>query len=185
MLKNGQSDFVFKEEVKTEGGDDEDEDVLGFYNALIWLGVFTAFIAILSDAISASIDSAGSSAGISGTFLAAIVLPIVGNAAEHAGAVVFAYKNKIDLSLGVAIGSSTQIAVCVLPVLVIIGWMGNFDLTLNFGAFEAFTLFLTVVIVTFVIKEGKSSWLVGTTLVAAYLIIAVGFWTHHNDSLSD
>lgn len=163
--------------------DDEEEDVLGFNFGLIWLAIMTVFIAILSDAISGSIESAASSAGISGIFLSAIVLPIVGNAAEHAGAVMFAVKGKLDLSLGVAIGSSTQIALCVLPLLVIIGWMADLNMSLNFGAYEASTLFLSVVSVTFAIKDGHSNWLLGATLIAAYVVISVGFWAHTNEDL--
>ena len=170
-----------------EGGADEeeeDEDLLGFRNSLIWLGIITVFIAVLSDAISASIQDAASSLGMSKVFIAAILLPIVGNAAEHAGAVMFAVKGKLDLSLGVAIGSSTQIALCVLPLLVIIGWCGGYDLSLNFGSFEAGTLFLSVISVVFAIKDGKSNWLLGLTLVAMYLVIAVGFWAHNNQELN-
>ena len=122
--------------------------------------------------------------GISKVFIAAIILPIVGNAAEHAGAVMFAVKGKLDLSLGVAIGSSTQIALCVLPLLVIIGWMGGYDLSMNFGGFETGTLFLSVISVTFAIKDGHSNWLLGLTLCCAYLVIAVGFWAHKNQELN-
>ena len=177
-----------KNEESEQGEDeenDEEEDVLGFTNSLIWLGVITVFIAVLSDAISASIEDAASSLGMSEIFIAAILLPIVGNAAEHAGAVVFATKNKLDLSLGVAIGSSTQIALCVLPLLVLIGWCGGYDLSLNFGSYEAATLLLSVISVTFAIKDGKSNWLLGLTLVAMYVVIAVGFWAHTNDDLSN
>ncbi len=163
--------------------DEEEEDVLGFTNSLVWLGVITVFIAVLSDAISASIQDAASSLGMSEIFIAAILLPIVGNAAEHAGAVIFAMKGKLDLSLGVAIGSSTQIALCVLPLLVLIGWCGGYDLSLNFGSYEAATLLLSVISVTFAIKDGKSNWLLGLTLVAMYVVIAVGFWAHTNDDL--
>ena len=167
----------------TADDDDEEEDVLGLRNALIWLTISTVFIAILSDAISATIEAAASDMGMSKVFIAAILLPIVGNAAEHAGAVMFAMKGKLDLSLGVAIGSSTQIALCVLPLLVLIGWMGGYDLSMNFGGFEAATLFLTVISVTFAIKDGRSDWLVGLTLIAAYIVIALGFWAHENDQL--
>jgi len=173
-----------RDTAEEEDDDDEDEDLLGFHNSLIWLAIITVFIAILSDAISASIEDAAGSMGISKVFIAAILLPIVGNAAEHAGAVIFAMKGKLDLSLGVAIGSSTQIALCVLPLLVIIGWMGGYDLSLNFGSFEAGTLFLSVISVVFAIKDGKSNWLLGLTLVAMYLVIAVGFWAHNNQELN-
>jgi Ca2+:H+ antiporter len=96
---------------------------------------------------------------------------------------MFAYKDKVDLALGVAIGSSTQVALCVLPALVIVGWMLNKDLDLNFGDFEASTLFASVIAVTFAIKAGKSNWLVGAALVVAYLIVAVAFWVHVDEKL--
>jgi Ca2+:H+ antiporter len=163
--------------------DDEEVDELGFWNCIVWLTLMTIIIAVLSEAISASIEAAGTQAHISSVFLSAIVLPIVGNAAEHAGAVIFAMKNKLDLSLGVAIGSSTQIALCVLPCIVLIGWMMNKDMDLNFGAYESICLFLSVVSVTFAIKDGTSNWLLGAALIIGYLIIALGFWSHTNESL--
>lgn len=168
---------------KEDDDDEEEEDELGFYNALIWLAGITALIAVLSEAISDSIQDAADSANISGVFIASILLPIVGNAAEHAGAIVFATKGKLDLTLGVAIGSSTQIALCVLPLLVIIAWMMGKDLTLDFGGFEGASLFFSVVAVTFVIKDGTSNWLLGASLVGAYLIISCAFWAHLNEPL--
>jgi Ca2+/H+ antiporter len=165
--------------------DDEEEDLLGFWNAVIWLGIITVFISVLSDAISASIEDAAGSMGMSKVFIAAILLPIVGNAAEHAGSVMFAVKGKLDLSLGIAIGSSTQIALCVLPLLVIIGWCGNYDLTMNFGAFEGGSLLMSVISVTFAIKDGNSNWLLGLTLISMYIVIAVGFWAHNNQDLDE
>ncbi len=180
VSKDAAGDVVENKEEEEE----EEVDLLGYSYSLVWLAVITVFIAFLSDAISASIQDAADSAGISGIFLAAVVLPIVGNAAEHAGAVMFAMKDKLDLSLGVAIGSSTQIALLVLPLLVLLGWMMDKDMNLNFGAFESATLFLAVVSVTFAIKDGTSNWLVGLTLCAMYIVIAAGFWAHNNDSLS-
>jgi Ca2+:H+ antiporter len=167
------------------GGEEEEEekDMLGFHYALFWLGVITVLIAILSDALASTIQDAASSCGISGVFLSVIVLPIIGNAAEHAGAVMFAVKNKLDLSLGIAIGSSTQIAVLVIPLLVVIGWCGDYDLSLDFGSYEAFTLLLTVIAVTFAIKDGTSNWLMGLVLVFAYFVISAGFWAHYDQSL--
>lgn len=166
-----------------EEDEEEEEDVLGFWNAMIWLAGITALIAVLSEAISDSIQNAADDAGISGIFLAAIVLPIVGNAAEHAGAIMFAWKGKVDLAIGVAIGSSTQISLCVLPFLVILGWMMGKDLDLTFGSYESACVLLTVISVTFAIKDGTSNWLIGATLVCAYFIISIGFWCHSNDSL--
>ena len=139
------------EEEKEE--DEEDEDILGWNYALVWLGILTVAIAFLSEALVRSIGNTAKN--ISGYFLAAIVLPIVGNAAEHASAVIFAMRGKLDLSLGVAIGSSTQIALMVLPLTVIIAWCANLPMSLNFQPFEGLTLILTVMIVTFAIMHGR------------------------------
>lgn len=163
--------------------EEEEEDLLGFNNALFWLGLLTVLISILSDAISSSIEEAAEDTNMSGIFLAAIVLPIVGNAAEHASAISFAMRNKMDIALAVAVGSSTQIALCVLPLLVIIGWGAGLDMSLNFGAYESSMLLLCVIAVTFAIKDGTSNWLLGLSMIVAYCIIAIGFYAHRNDTL--
>lgn len=97
---------------------------------------------------------------------------------------MFAIKGKLDISLGIAVGSSTQIALLVIPLLVIIGWMTNQELTLDFGLYEANTLFLSVVMLTFVIKDGTSNWLIGGALICAYFIIAAGFLAKTDEDLS-
>jgi Ca2+:H+ antiporter len=165
-----------EEEAKAgDDDDDEDEDILGLKYAIFWLGCMTILIAFLSDALAATIQEAANSCNVSGVFVAAIILPIVGNACEHAGAVMFAMKNNLDLSLGVAIGSSTQIGLMVLPLLVLLGAIMGKDLSMNFGSYEAFTLFTTIIIVAFAIQDGTSNWLVGAVLIAAYCLIASGF----------
>ena len=167
-----------------EGDDDDDEeedDILGFNFSILWLAVITIFISFLSTFLVESIEATAEH--VSGFFLSAIVLPIVGNAAEHASAIVFAMKNKLDLALGVAVGSSTQIAVFVLPFIVLCGWIADKPMSLNFHQFETATLLLSVITVTFAIKNGKSNWLVGATLIAAYVVIATGFLVHNNESL--
>jgi calcium/proton exchanger cax len=95
-----------------EGDEDEDGDdefVLGFYGALFWLGVITVIIAALSEVMVDAIEGAATSWGVPDIFIGVIVIPIVGNAAEHAAAVIFALKNKMDLALGIAVGSATQV----------------------------------------------------------------------------
>ena len=136
---------------------EEEEDVLGFWYAILWLAVITVFISFLSDALVESINEAAASAGASGIFLSTIVIPIVGNAAEHASSIMAAAKNKCDLALGIAVGSSTQICLCVLPLLVIIGWCIDKPLTMNFQPFEAFTLVLTVIMLAYTISHGTVS----------------------------
>ena len=108
-----------------DGDDDDDDDdeeaVLGLWGSIFWLGVITVFISFLSEFMVDALQGASENWGVPDLFLGTIVIPIVGNAADHAAAIIFAVKNKMELSLGVAIGSSTQIAL-VLPLCIVIGW---------------------------------------------------------------
>jgi Ca2+:H+ antiporter len=99
---------------EVEGGDGEEEEaVLGFGSALFWLILMTVVIAVLSEYVVGTIEPTSKSWGLSVSFISIILLPIVGNAAEHAGAIIFALKNKLDITLGVALGSATQISMFV------------------------------------------------------------------------
>jgi Ca2+:H+ antiporter len=169
-----------------EDGDDEDEeeeDVLGFRYALVWLGVITVCIYYLSDLLVDSVTGAAASMNISTIFLSAIIIPIIGNAAEHASAITFGYKDRLELSLGIAVGSSTQIALLVLPLLTVVGWVVDRPMSFNFSTYEATTLLLTIITVTFALKDGKSNWLLGLILLGAYGVIALGFWAHKDEGL--
>lgn len=172
-------------EKKSDTEEEEEEDVLGVRYALVWLALITVLIAFLSEFLVTAIQGTGTALNINPIFLSVIVIPIIGNAAEHAGAIVFAMKNKLDLTLGIAVGSSTQIALMVLPLLVLIGWIGDINLDLNFQSFEAYTLFLCVVIVTFACKDGDSNWLTGLSLVTSYFIISTAFFVHLPENLSE
>ncbi|KAN0069050.1 Sodium/calcium exchanger domain containing protein [Elaphomyces granulatus] len=124
-----------------------------------------------------SIDSITNSGGLSTTFVGLILLPIVGNAAEHATAVTVAVKDKMDLAISVAVGSSMQVALLIIPLTVIIGWiMGVSDMTLYFDGFQITVLFVTVLLVNYLIGDGKSHWLEGFLLMMMYIIIAIAAW---------
>lgn len=176
IQKTNSSDMNF-------GKDEEEEDQLGFHYSIFWLFVITLLIAVLSDALSSTIENAATKVKIPTTFIAAVILPIVGNAAEHVGAVMFAAKGKLELTLGVAIGSSTQIALMVLPLLVLLGWMMDERLDLDIGLYESFTLFVTVLMVTITIKDGTSNWLTGFCLIMAYFVIGAGFYVKKDEGL--
>ncbi|OMP84504.1 Vacuolar calcium ion transporter [Diplodia seriata] len=122
---------------------------------------------------------AGDGKGLSETFLGLILLPIVGNAAEHATAVTVAMKDKMDLAIGVAVGSSTQIALLVLPLTVLIGWIIGIDeMNLSFDGFQVAVLFVSVLLVNYLIGDGKSNWLEGMLLMTTYTIIAVAAFVY-------
>ena len=175
-----------------QSGQEEEEeveevelDVLGFRYGIFWLAVVTVIISYLSDVLVASVSEAAKSLEISSIFLAAIIIPIIGNAAEHASAITFGYKNRLELSLAIAVGSSTQIALMVLPLLTIVGWIFNKPMSFNFSSYEATTLLLTIITVTFALKDGRSNWLLGLILLGAYSIISLGFWAHTDIGLYD
>lgn len=117
---------------ETEAAAEEEEPVMGPVAALGVLIVVTVLVAICADYLVGSIDDIVASTNMSKAFIGLILLPIVGNAAEHVTAVVVAIRNKMDLAMGVAIGSSIQIALGVTPFLVIVGWIMNKDMTLRF-----------------------------------------------------
>ena len=163
--------------------EEEEEDLLGLWYAVLWLTAITVVISFLSDALVVSTDELATDPNISGVFLSTVVIPIIGNAAEHVSSIVVATKNKLDLSLGIAVGSSTQIALCVLPLLVIIGWGMKKPLSLNFEPFEMFTWLSSVLVLGYVISHGRATWVVGAAMVAAYFIIAFGYFVKFDEHL--
>merc|ERR1712072_833988 len=114
--------------------------------------------------------------------LGPILLPIVGNAAEHVTACVVAYKDKMDLAIGVAIGSSMQIALFVTPFLVILGWIIGKEMTLHFQGFETVVFFLSVLVVNYLIQDGKSNYLEGCMCLGTFIIIAIAFYVYPDDA---
>lgn len=166
------------QESNAEVEDDEiDEPQLTIWGALVTLAISTTLVAFCSEFMVDSISDVTASGTVSTTFVGLILLPIVGNAAEHATAVTVACKDKMDLAIGVAVGSSMQIALLVLPFVVVVGWiMGRDCMTLYFDTFQIAVLFVAVLLVNYLIQDGKSHWLEGVLLMATYLIIAVAGW---------
>ncbi|RFU75340.1 ca2+:h+ antiporter [Trichoderma arundinaceum] len=168
--------------IPTEGEEPE-EPTLGPIAATVVLVVVTVLVAICADYLVGSIDDIVESANISKAFIGLILIPIVGNAAEHVTAVVVALRNKMDLAMGVAIGSSIQIALGVTPFLVIVGWIIGRDMTLHFETFETVAFAVSVLVVTYTVQDGKSNYLEGAMLLGLYIIIAVAFFATPGDFL--
>ncbi|KIY01095.1 uncharacterized protein Z520_02647 [Fonsecaea multimorphosa CBS 102226] len=161
-----------------EPEDDEPEQPqLSIWVAMLTLAISTVLVALNAEYLVDSINSITCGGGISKNFVGLILLPIVGNAAEHATAVTVAVKDKMDLAIGVAVGSSMQIALLVLPFVVVLGWiMGKDDMTLFFDGFQIAVLFVAVLLVNYLISDGKSHYLEGILLMTLYIIIAVAAW---------
>ncbi|CAK7267952.1 hypothetical protein SEPCBS57363_002854 [Sporothrix epigloea] len=152
----------------------EDEPQISRTTAVLLLLISTGLVALCAEFMVGSINEVVSgNSGISEAFIGLILLPIVGNAAEHVTGVTVAMKNKMDLALGVALGSSIQIAIFVTPVVVLLGWIMNKDMSLYFTLFETVSMFVSAFIVNFLVLDGRSNYLEGALLCAAYVIIAV------------
>jgi len=161
---------------KDEDGEEEEHPEMTMPFALGSLAVVTVFVAVCSDYLVDSLDEVTEVWGISETFAGMILLPIVGNAAEHLTAVTVAMKNKLNLSIGVAVGSSQQIAMMVVPLLVILGWIMDQPMSLYFDVFETAVLFMTVIVVHSLIMDGESNWLEGAMLLSVYCILGIAFY---------
>ncbi|KAF8110664.1 hypothetical protein N665_0081s0093 [Sinapis alba] len=155
---------------------EEETAVIGFWSGFAWLVGMTLVIALLSEYVVATIEEASDSWGLSVSFISIILLPIVGNAAEHAGAIIFAFKNKLDISLGVALGSATQIGLFVVPLTIIVAWILGINMDLNFNLLETGSLALSIIITAFTLQDGTSHYMKGLVLLLCYIIIAICFF---------
>ncbi|KAL8990016.1 MAG: hypothetical protein Q9177_001226 [Variospora cf. flavescens] len=163
-----------------EPEEEREQPQLSLLVALLTLGISTALVGICAEFMTDAIDPITKPCGpLPRTFVGLILLPIVGNAAEHATAVTVAIKDKMDLAIGVAVGSSMQIALLVIPFVVILGWiLGTHepDMNLAFDSFQVILLFVSVLLVNYLIQDGKSHWLEGVLLLVLYFIIALCAW---------
>lgn len=148
-------------------GEEAEAELLTPWAAGVLLVIITIGVAVCAEYLVDSIDSIVETAHISKTFIGLILIPIVGNAAEHVTAVVVAYKDKMDLAIGVALGSSLQIALFVTPLLVVLGWIMDRSMTLHFETFETVAFFLAALVVTLLIQDGKSNYLEGVLCIVS------------------
>eukprot|EP01065_Artemidia_motanka_P037137 TRINITY_DN4539_c0_g1_i2.p1 TRINITY_DN4539_c0_g1~~TRINITY_DN4539_c0_g1_i2.p1 ORF type:complete len:531 (+),score=137.32 TRINITY_DN4539_c0_g1_i2:47-1594(+) len=158
--------------------------VMGLWPCLAWLATITLAVNLISERLVGTIEGFTKEYGVNSVFTSAVIIPVVGNAAEHAAAVLFAFRNRMDICMGIAVGSSTQIALLVLPGCVLLAWGMQKNLSLFFNGFETATLFSSVITVTALLHGGTSNWLVGLLLIGAYLIISCGFWVHELENLT-
>eukprot|EP01025_Chloroclados_australasicus_P022131 TRINITY_DN22984_c0_g1_i2.p2 TRINITY_DN22984_c0_g1~~TRINITY_DN22984_c0_g1_i2.p2 ORF type:complete len:267 (-),score=10.92 TRINITY_DN22984_c0_g1_i2:812-1612(-) len=165
-----------EETQRAEEPEEPEEPALSIGAALIILTIISVLVAFISEYLIAALEELTKTQSVSQKFLSIILLPIAGNASEHLTAVFVAAKNKMDLSVGIAIGSSIQIAMFVLPVIVLFGWAIGKDLTLEFDGFGVLALTFSVIHTSFVAGDGVSNWLMGLELIATFLIIAIAFW---------
>ena len=136
----------------------------------------TVFVALMSEFLVGALEETVEKVGLSKLFVGLIIVPLVGNAAEHSSAIFLAAKNKMDVSIEIAIGSSTQIALFIAPLLVFISLAVGHPMDFIFSGIEIAAVAFSSAILGFIVLDGRSNWFEGAQLVAAYLIMAVSFY---------
>jgi Ca2+:H+ antiporter len=162
-------------------GDDADE-ALGTEGwstrkSLLVLLIATAFVALMSEFLVGAVQATAKTFGMTEVFVGVIVVAIVGNAAEHSTAVLMAFKNKMDIAINIAVGSSIQIALFVAPVMVFLSYfIGPQPMDLIFTNFEVLAVTLAVAIMALISQDGESNWMEGVQLLAVYAILGLAFY---------
>jgi Ca2+:H+ antiporter len=162
--------------VETDDDEEVDGSTWSIRRSVMLLAIAGVLVGIMSEILVGSIEEASHQIGLSQFFVGVFVVAIVGNAAEHYVAVVVARKNKMDLSVNIAIGSSAQIALFVAPVLVILSFFfGPYPMALVFNGYELAGLIAAVLVANFLASEGESTWFEGVQLLALYLVLGLVF----------
>ena len=157
---------------------DHEEPEMSQRDAIILLVAATVLVSWMAEILVHSVEAAAEEVGLPHLFIGVILLPLFGNAAEHFTAVSVAAKDKMDLSFAISMGSSTQIAVFVARLMVLISWILKVPLTFDFGMLETVSAFLAVLIVNIIASDGKSNWLEGAMLLGAYAVLGAAFMFH-------
>ena len=160
----------------SDGEVEHEEPTMSNKDAWTLLILATVLVGWMAEILVHSIDSAADELKMPTLFIGVILLPLFGNAAEHFTAVIVAGKDKMDLSLAIAIGSSVQIAVFVAPLMVVFAWLMGVDLSLEFGPVETAATFLSVLVANSILNDGTTNWLEGAMLLACYTILGLSFW---------
>eukprot|EP00930_Biecheleria_cincta_P045199 TRINITY_DN31160_c0_g1_i1.p1 TRINITY_DN31160_c0_g1~~TRINITY_DN31160_c0_g1_i1.p1 ORF type:complete len:437 (+),score=82.90 TRINITY_DN31160_c0_g1_i1:162-1472(+) len=144
--------------------------------AVVLMAVCTIVVAVNSEMLVDAIEAVVKKQGIPESFIGVILLPIAGNACEHAGAIRFAMHDRLGLAIGIAVGSSTQVALLVVPLTVIIAWSVDQPLDLDYGLLNSMVVFMSILVVSMLLNPGRSNWLKGYILVCMYLFISILYW---------
>jgi len=156
--------------------DDHGAASMPLWQALGLLVGATIAVVLMSEILVEVIEPTAESWGLSDVFIGLIIVPLVGNVAEHLVAVRAAYNNQMDLSMGIALGSGLQVALFVSPVLVLLGELINKPIPMIFNSWELIALIAAALLAVAISQDGESNWLEGAQLIAVYLILATAFF---------
>ena len=160
---------------------EEEEKAIGTHGwsqtrSVVTLLVATVLVAVMSEFLVGAVEEASKSLGLTEIFVGVILVAIIGNAAEHSTAILMALKNKMDLTLNIAIGSSMQVALFVAPVLVFASYAFGKPMNLHFSILEVVALVVAVAVMTLIVQDGQSNWMEGVLLLAVYVILGLTFY---------
>ncbi|HVN79630.1 MAG TPA: calcium/proton exchanger [Terriglobia bacterium] len=135
-----------------------------------------AGVALMSEFLVGAVEATAKALGLTRVFVGVVIVAVIGNAAEHSTAVLMALKNKMDLCMNIAIGSSIQVALFVAPLLVFLSYLFGSPMDLRFTLFEVLSVTLSAVVINLVAQDGESHWMEGVLLLAVYLILGIAFY---------
>ena len=138
--------------------------------------VATSFVALIAEFLVGAVEEAGKTLGLTEIFVGVIVVAIIGNAAENSSAILMAMRNKMDLSLGIALGSSLQITLFVAPVLLFASYLFGTPMNLEFTIPEVFAVMVAILIVQQISADGESNWIEGVQLLSVYAVLGILFY---------
>ncbi|MEP7274630.1 MAG: calcium/proton exchanger [Acidobacteriota bacterium] len=168
LYVGGPPDAVGEEAIGTQGWSQK--------RSILTLLTATAFVALMSEFLVGAVEEASRQLGLTEVFVGVILVAIIGNAAEHSTAVLVALKNKMDLALNIAIGSSMQVALFVAPMLVFLSYLFGPPMDLIFTPLEVVAVVVSVAVVALIAQDGESNWMEGVLLLAVYTILGLTFY---------
>lgn len=171
-LKTHKDLFDASDEIKAT----HEKPVMSKRSAVIVLFVTTLFVSLIADLLVKSIEGAAISIGITQTFIGVVVIAVISNIAEISSAIKFGREDRLDISLEIGMSSANQIALFVVPILVLISWMFGFGFSLVFSLFQVLGIILAVMIMNYLVTDGRCNWLEGAQLISVYMIIAIAFF---------
>lgn len=166
---------IFESEKEDNDKEEEEKAKWRLPVAVGILGAATVFVALMSETLVATVEVAAEQFGFSEAFIGIILIPILGNVAEHASAMIMAYKGKLDISIEIAAGSSMQIALFVTPLMVAFSAVLGNTMEYVYTPSELLALVLSIIMATFVLLDQKTNWLEGIQLLVGYIIMAIAF----------
>lgn len=164
--------------IKHEDHEDEEAEApkWSLAKSIVILAVSTFFVAIQSETLVATVEHTVQQFGLPEVFIGIILIPILGNVAEHASAMIMAVNNKVDISLEIAVGSSMQIALFVAPILVLLSFMLGNPMPYVFNMFQVVSILISIGMSLYVFQDGKTNWLEGVLLIGCYFILGMAFF---------